>query len=88
MQKAFESFEIIQAMVETGNPNSVTDAGVGALSLRSAIIGAYLNVKVNGAGFKDKAYLDEIMKQADDLVLKAKTAEEAILMAVMEKISK
>ena len=88
MQKSLESFEIISAMVGTGNPNSVTDAGVGALCVRSAVIGAYLNVKVNGAGFKDKVFLDEIMKQADDLVLKAKTAEEAILKAVMEKISK
>jgi glutamate formiminotransferase / formiminotetrahydrofolate cyclodeaminase len=87
MQKAYESFEIIRAMVETGNPNSVTDAGVGALCVRSAIIGAYLNVKVNGAGFKDKSFLDGILKQADDLVLKAKTAEDSILAAVNEKIS-
>jgi len=88
MQKAFESFEIIAAMVETGNPNSVTDAGVGALCVRSAVIGAYLNVKVNGAGFKDKTYLDRIMKEADTLVMKAKTAEEDILAAVELKISK
>ncbi|MEI7500712.1 MAG: glutamate formimidoyltransferase [Bacteroidota bacterium] len=88
MQKAFESFEIIRAMVDIGNPNSVTDAGVGALCVRSAVIGAYLNVKVNGTGFKDKAFLDQIMKLADDLVLKAKKVEEEILAAVNEKISK
>jgi glutamate formiminotransferase/formiminotetrahydrofolate cyclodeaminase len=88
MQKAFESFEIIAAMVECGNPNSVTDAGVGALCVRSAVIGAYLNVKVNGAGFKDKSYLDRIMQGADTLVMKAKTAEEEILAAVELKISK
>ena len=87
MQKSFESFEIIRAMVETGNPNSVTDAGVGALCVRSAVIGAFLNVKVNGAGFKDKAYLDGIMIQAEELVEKAKTAEEEILTAVNVKIS-
>ena len=87
MQKAFESFEIIRAMVEFGNPNSVTDAGVGALCVRSAVIGAYLNVKVNGAGFKDKAFLDDILEQADDLLLKTKTAEDSILAAVLEKIS-
>jgi glutamate formiminotransferase/formiminotetrahydrofolate cyclodeaminase len=88
MQKAYESFEIIRAMVEHGNPNSVTDAGVGALCVRSAVIGAYLNVKVNGAGFKDKAFLDAIMKEADELVLKAKTAEDFILAEVNAKISK
>ncbi len=88
MQKAFESFSIIRAMVETGNPNSVTDAGVGALCVRSAVIGAYLNVKVNGAGFKDKVFLDEVMKQAGEIVEKAKAAEEEILALVNEKISK
>ncbi len=88
MQKAFESFEIIAAMVETGNPNSVTDAGVGALCVRAAVIGAYLNVKVNGTGFKDKVFLDQIMKQAEELVIKAKTAEEEILAAVNLKITK
>ena len=87
MQKAFESFEIIAAMVETGNPNSVTDAGVGALCIRSAVIGAYLNVKVNGAGFKDKIFLDHIMEQADELVAKAKAAEEEILAGVERKIA-
>ena len=88
MQKAFESFEIVKAMVGRGNPNSVTDVGVGALCVRSAVLGAYLNVKVNGAGFKDKAFLDDILKQADELVLKAKTTEDEILASVLEKISK
>jgi glutamate formiminotransferase/formiminotetrahydrofolate cyclodeaminase len=88
MQKAYESFEIIRAMVEHGNPNSVTDAGVGALCVRSAVIGAYLNVKVNGAGFKDKVFLDAIMKEADELVMKAKTTEDSILAEVNAKISK
>ena len=88
MQKAFESFEIIAAMVETGNPNSVTDAGVGALCARAAVIGAYLNVKVNGTGFKDKVFLNQIMKQAEDIVIKAKTTEEEILAVVNLKITK
>ncbi|MCX6305696.1 MAG: glutamate formimidoyltransferase [Bacteroidetes bacterium] len=88
MQKAFESFEIIRAMVETGNPNSVTDAGVGALCCRSAVIGAYLNVKINGAGFKDHVFLDEILEKADELMHKTKIAEDTILAAVLEKISK
>jgi glutamate formiminotransferase / formiminotetrahydrofolate cyclodeaminase len=87
MQRAFECFEVIAAMVESGNPNSVTDAGVGALCVRSAVIGAYLNVKVNGSGFKDKAFLDNIMKQAEELVEKAKTTEDSILAAVNLKIS-
>ena len=87
MQKAYQCFEIIGAMVEIGNPNSVTDAGVGALCARSAVIGAYLNVKVNGAGFKDKEFLDSVMRQADELVVSAKSAEDSILAAVQAKIS-
>jgi glutamate formiminotransferase/formiminotetrahydrofolate cyclodeaminase len=87
MKKAYESFEIIRAMVEKGNPNSVTDAGVGALCVRSAVIGAYLNVKVNGAGFKDKVFLDQIMLQAEEILQNAKNTEEEILKAVNAKIS-
>jgi glutamate formiminotransferase/formiminotetrahydrofolate cyclodeaminase len=87
MQKAFEAFRIIEAMVETGNPNSVTDAGVGALCVRSAIIGAYLNVKVNGAGFKDKPYFDGLLARADEIITHAKSMEEKILGDVNRKIS-
>lgn len=87
MQKACESFKIIRAMIGTGNPNSVTDAGVGALCARSAVIGAYLNVKVNGAGLKDKAFLEGVMKQAEELVSKAKAEEEELLAEVNRRIS-
>ena len=49
MKKAYESMEVIKAMAEIGNPNSVSDAGVGALAARSAVMGAFLNVKINAA---------------------------------------
>jgi len=88
MQTAFESFGIIRAMVETGNPNSITDAGVGALCVRSAVIGAYLNIKVNGANVKDKAWLDEIIIRAGELVKNTKNVEEEILNKVIANISK
>ncbi|MFZ4520633.1 MAG: glutamate formimidoyltransferase [Bacteroidales bacterium] len=88
MQKSFEAFEVIRAMVETGNPNSVTDAGVGALCLRSAVIGAYLNVKVNGAGFKDVEFLNGILEKAEELVKMTRENEESIFLLVNEKISK
>jgi len=87
LQKAYESLEIIQNMVETGNPNSITDAGVGALCARTAVIGAYLNMKVNGSTLKDKIFLEDIMRRAEDMVEKTKTAEEKILAAVNKKIS-
>ncbi len=87
MQTAFSALELIRAMVETGNPNSVTDAGVGALCVRSAVIGAYLNVKINGAGFKDQLFLQEVLRKADELSEKTKTAEQDILTAVLSKIA-
>ncbi len=87
MKRAFESMEIIRAMAETGNPNSVSDAGVGALCARSAVIGAYLNVKINASGLKDKDYLDSLLKEADEIVEKTKIAEEEILEIVNKKIT-
>lgn len=86
MKKSFESMEIIQAMAEVGNPNSVSDAGVGALCARSAVIGAYLNVKINGSSLKDKAYFDAILSEAEEIVMQTKKKEEQILAIVQEKI--
>ena len=86
MKKSFEAFEVVKAMAETGNPNSVSDAGVGALCVRSAVIGAYLNVKINAGGLDDKAYVGRIMKEAEELMALAKSAEEEILQLVNQKI--
>lgn len=86
MKKAFEAFEIIKLMAETGNPNSVTDAGVGALCVRSAIIGAFLNVKVNSSGLHDKGFVNSILSEAEEIVEKTKKIEEEILSIVNSKI--
>ncbi len=86
MKRAYESMEVIKAMAEIGNPNSVSDAGVGALCARSAALGAYLNVKINAADLKDKEYLTSLMKEADEIVEKTKNAEEEILGIVARKI--
>jgi glutamate formiminotransferase/formiminotetrahydrofolate cyclodeaminase len=63
METAFGGFEVVRAMVENGNPNSVTDAAVGALALRTCIRGAYLNVRINASGLKDKVFADEIIEK-------------------------
>jgi glutamate formiminotransferase / formiminotetrahydrofolate cyclodeaminase len=86
MQRTFDSFEIIKAMAENGNPNSVTDAGVGALCARSAVIGAFLNVKVNVSGLKDKVYAEEILKHGSEIVSKSVKFENEILEIVNSKI--
>ncbi len=86
MQRTFDAFEIIKAMVENGNPNSVSDAGVGALCARSAIIGAYLNVKTNAAGLKDRGYAENVLAQGAEIERKAIEAEAQILTLVNSKI--
>ncbi|MBK8467174.1 MAG: glutamate formimidoyltransferase [Chloracidobacterium sp.] len=86
MQRTFDAFEIIKAMVESGNPNSVTDAGVGALCARSAIMGAYLNVKINAAGLKDKAFADDLVKRGAEIEQQAIQQESEIMALVNSKI--
>ncbi len=78
--------EIVKAMTEIGNPNSVTDAGVGALAARSAVMGAYLNVKINAAGLKDKAYVDKVIAEGAKMEQQAQAAEAEILKIVNDKI--
>jgi glutamate formiminotransferase/formiminotetrahydrofolate cyclodeaminase len=75
-------------MVENGNPSSITDAGVGALALRSCIKGAFLNVKINAAGLDDKAFVEEIIEKGTDLEKKTMMEEEAILKIVESAIFK
>ncbi len=87
MQLAFQSFEIIKAMCHHGNPNSITDAGVGALATRSAIIGAFLNVKVNAAGLDDKDYAKRIIYEGLNIQNNALAEEQAILQLVNERIA-
>ena len=87
MQRTFDAFEIIKAMVETGNPNSVTDAGVGALCARSAVMGAFLNVKINAAGLKDKAFADDLVNRGAEIEQQAIQIESEIMAAVNEKIA-
>ncbi len=86
MRKAFEAFELCNAMVDTGNPNSVSDAGVGALCVRSAVMGAYLNIKINAASLKDKGFVNDILQKAEDLLTETKKAEEMILSKIMDKL--
>jgi glutamate formiminotransferase/formiminotetrahydrofolate cyclodeaminase len=86
MKKSYEAFEVIRAMAETGNPNSVSDAGVGALCVRSAVMGAYLNVKINAADLEDKSFVEQVLNDGKTIEQKAIAEEKAILDIVNEKI--
>lgn len=86
MQKAFDGFEICQAMAEFGNPNSVSDAGVGALCCRSAVLGAGLNVKINASGIEDKDFAAKIINDAEKIEKEAQVKENEIMIIVKNKI--
>lgn len=86
MNLCFESMEVIKAMAEHGNPNSVSDAGVGALAARSAVMGAFLNVKINASGLKDKDKANEFISKGAEIVKKAQQMETEILAIVESKI--
>lgn len=86
MQTAYKSLEVIKAMAEIGNPNSVSDAGVGALCVRSAVMGAFMNVRINAAGYDDKEYVAEIVVKGKAIEDKTIAMENEILAIVNEKI--
>ncbi len=86
METAFSAFELIKEMVEKGNPNSVTDAGVGAIALRGCIKGAFLNVKINVSGLQDKDLTENIIAKGKLLENEAEEAEENILRAIDNRI--
>lgn len=86
MKTAFEAFELLETMAKEGNPASVSDAGVGALAARSAVLGAQLNVKINAAGLKDRARAEALCDEADEIATLANLREQEILSIVNSKI--
>ena len=85
MNVSLDSMNILKEMAENGNPNSVSDAGVGALCARTAVEGAALNVKINCSGFDDKAYVADALAKADNMLEQAKKMEREII-AIVEKL--
>ncbi len=86
MELAHESLEIIKAMAEIGNPNSVSDAGVGALCARAAVRGALLNVKINAGDLADVKYAKSMIQKGEKLAKATDKLEKEVLKIVKEKI--
>ncbi len=82
MEISLESMEMIAQMADRGNPNSVTDAGVGILCARTAVEGAYLNVCINCKGFDDKDFIENALKSAKNILNKANQTAEAVMVGV------
>ncbi len=79
MKEAFKVFELLQEMTEKGNPNSVTDGAVGVLAVRACIRGAFLNVKINVKGLKDRSKAEELIASAEEIDDAAARLEEEII---------
>jgi len=88
MERSLESLEVMKAMAETGLEASVSDVGVGALCARTAVMGAYLNVKINAAGLDDKEFAAEMVSKGEVLEEQAIRKESEILAIVDGKINK
>jgi len=88
MKLAYKALEICKAMVNDGNPASVTDAGVGTLAIRSAVLGAFLNVKVNTSSLEDKVYLEKVIVEGQEIVNKTMSEEKEILDFINQKLKK
>jgi len=86
MKLSYQSMDLIKKMAEIGNPNSVTDAGVGALAARSAVMGAFLNVKINATGLENKALAEQLLNEGMAIQEKAIKLEQEILSIVHSKI--
>jgi glutamate formiminotransferase / formiminotetrahydrofolate cyclodeaminase len=86
MESACGSMEVIKAMADIGNPNSVSDAGVGALCARSSVMGAFMNVRINTSSYEDKAFVTDILARGREIENKAIALENEILTIVNGKL--
>ena len=86
VETSFQSMEVMKAMAEIGNPNSITDAGVGALCARAAVRGALLNVKINASGLKDQVFAQDIVSRGEEIARQAEALEEEIMQVVERKL--
>ncbi|MBT7652718.1 MAG: cyclodeaminase/cyclohydrolase family protein, partial [Flavobacteriales bacterium] len=81
---AHNALEVAEAMAQLGNPNSITDAGVGAMCIRTAVLGAILNARVNTADLNDTEFVSLTLARCSELVSSTISREAAILVRVDE----
>jgi glutamate formiminotransferase/formiminotetrahydrofolate cyclodeaminase len=86
MKVSLNSMEVMEEMAKTGLKASISDAGVGAMCALTAVRGAYLNVRINCAGFDDKEFVAKALKDAEEILDMAKAKEEAIMQEVMNTL--
>jgi glutamate formiminotransferase/formiminotetrahydrofolate cyclodeaminase len=86
MTLCYESMDVMKAMAEFGLPNSLSDAGVGALAATAGVRGAYMNVKINTAGLEDRDFVNDILTKGKEIEDKTLNLEKEIIEIVNSKI--
>jgi len=86
MKTCYESMEVMKEMAEHGNPNSISDAGVGALCARAGVLGAFMNVKINCGDLDDKAFVEDIIAKGNNIQEKTVALEKEIIDLVEAKL--
>ncbi|MCA0932108.1 glutamate formimidoyltransferase [Lutimonas saemankumensis] len=86
MQTAFDSMEVMQAMISDGLPNSLSDAGVGILCARTAVLGAYFNVRINAKDIKDTDFVKDILSRAEEIYHKTLKVEKDVISIIDTRI--
>ncbi|HBK72518.1 MAG TPA: glutamate formimidoyltransferase, partial [Flavobacteriaceae bacterium] len=86
METAYNSMKIMQTMVKEGIPSSLSDAGVGVLCARTAVLGAYFNVRINAKDIKDRDFVNAILKKADKIYNDTQQIENEIIAFINSKI--
>lgn len=86
METALKSMEVMMTMAKEGLQNSLSDAGVGILCARTAVIGAYFNVRINAKDIKDKNFADNILKDAEHIYQKAMSLEQEMIALIDSKM--
>jgi len=86
METAYNSMEVMLAMAKEGIQNSLSDAGVGALCARTAVVGAYFNVRINAKDIKDRSFAEEILSKAKEIYEKTKVLENKMIQLIDSNI--
>ncbi|MDP6729996.1 MAG: cyclodeaminase/cyclohydrolase family protein, partial [SAR324 cluster bacterium] len=77
-EKCYRVIQLADTLVEKGNPNSVSDAGVAAEMALAGVRGACMNVLINLPGIQDEMYRDEKKSAVEDLIQKAESLHQAV----------
>ena len=86
-KKCFSVIELADTLVEKGNPNSVSDAGVAAEGALAGVSGACMNVLINLTSVEDESYCDDTKNKVEDIMEKAGSLHKVVFEKTMNIIN-